>query len=255
MTLKQSGSSVEGNYAHSGGHVKGRLNGSSFTIQPLAGNVLTARWDQDPTHKGPTDAGPVVFTMQADGRSFAGNWAYDRTPSARNSNWHGTCIAGDCLLNAGIVPISTVSNGCGGGNWATIVAVQNYLGNTSVYKNSNINPAAESFTVNFVEACNLHDAGYSGAIVQDILRGQIDDFRNWSRKQVDDKFLADMRFLCMRQIPARAATALENCKATGGNFSFGAESRYNLVRKIGNNFFDADLTKPGDQETGERANN
>jgi hypothetical protein len=127
-------------------------------------------------------------------------------------------------------------------------------GNTSTYKDSNINPLAESYTVRFVDACNLHDAGYSGAIVPDKLNGGIVDFRNWSRRQVDDKFLADMRLLCTKQIPAAATVALANCKARGGNVSIGAVSRYNMVRKVGDSFFDADLTKAGIQASGERPN-
>jgi len=56
--------------------------------------------------------------------------------------------------------------------------------------------------VSFADACNLHDTGYSGAIVVDKIRGGIKDFRTWTRKQVDAKFHADMRFLCRQQIPA-----------------------------------------------------
>lgn len=154
----------------------------------------------------------------------------------------------------GPVPIETVSNGCGGAGWASLVAAQNYLGNSSVYKNSNKNPLATSYTVNFKDACDLHDAGYSGAIVRDKLRGGVRDFRKWTRKQVDDKFLADMRLLCRRAIPASATVALTNCQSRGGNLSFGAESRFNFVRKWGYLFFDADLSQPGTQRTGPRAN-
>jgi hypothetical protein len=91
-----------------------------------------------------------------------------------------------------VVPISTVANGCGGAGWARVVAFQNYLGNTSKYANSNVNPLARTYAVNFKDACDLHDAGYSGAIVRD---------------------------------------------------------------KIGYLFFDADLSRPGTQRTGPRANN
>jgi hypothetical protein len=153
------------------------------------------------------------------------------------------------------VPISSVSNGCGGAGWDSLVAVQNYLGNVSVYRNSNVNPLAKAYRVNFREACNLHDAGYSGAIVKAKLQGgKIIDFRGWSRAAVDDKFLDDMRLLCRRAIPATAKVALRNCKRRGGNASFGAESRFNFVRSWGHRFFDADLTQAGTQRTGARAN-
>jgi hypothetical protein len=110
------------------------------------------------------------------------------------------------------------------------------------------------FEVDFTQACNLHDAGYSGAIVRDPLRGGIKDFRRWSRLRVDTKFLADLRFLCERSIPRTKSIALANCRKSGGNLSFGAETRYNVVRCFGNKFFDANLARPGRQETGTREN-
>jgi hypothetical protein len=156
------------------------------------------------------------------------------------------------------VPIETVSNGCGGAGWRVLENAQNYLGNTSTYWNSRdgllFDPEAKSYTVAFTEACNLHDAGYAGAVVRDKLRGGIKDFRGWSRKQVDEKFLADMRLLCERSIPKTAVHALRNCRGRGGNVSFGAESRYKFVRSQGYRFFDADLTEPGTQRRGSRAN-
>jgi hypothetical protein len=127
-----------------------------------------------------------------------------------------------------VVPISQVSNGCGGGS-SVILKFQNFLGNTSVYHDSNINPASEKFEVTFVKACNLHDAGYSGAEVYDAIHSGYVDFRTWTKAQVDEKFLADMRILCEQQIPTSATVALENCKGTGGNFSVGAESRYKFL--------------------------
>jgi len=132
--------------------------------------------------------------------------------------------------------------------------MQDYLGNTSVYRNSNVNPLARKYTVNLVEACNLHDAGYTGSIAVDKLRGGVKDFRKWTRRQVDDKFLADMRLICTRTIPENAAVGRRNCQGTGGNASFGAVSRYNFVRRWGGLSFDADLSRPGSQQHGPRAN-
>lgn len=161
----------------------------------------------------------------------------------------------DCSDATTPVPISSVSNGCGGAGWDSLVGIQNYFGNGSVYRNSNINPRAKAYRVNFRDACNLHDAGYSGAIVKDKLHGgKIVDFRGWSRAAVDAKFLDNMRLLCRRAIPARAKVARRNCKGHGGNFSFGAESRFDFVRSWGHLFFDADLTQPGTQGTGPRTN-
>lgn len=161
-----------------------------------------------------------------------------------------------CQWVSVLIPIERVSNGCGGDGWgAAAEKAQNYLGNTSVYLDSNINPSAKAYTVSFVEACNLHDAGYAGVTVRDVLHGgRIVDLRRQTRAQVDVTFLRNMRLLCERQIPASATTALENCKSSGGNASFGSTSRYDFVRFYGGAFFDADLTKAGVQREGHRTN-
>jgi hypothetical protein len=156
------------------------------------------------------------------------------------------------------VPISTVANGCGGAGWDSVVKAQNYVGNTSSYRNaprSHRPVKTKRYTVNFVEACKLHDAGYAGVVVRDVINGGIVDFRRWTRKEVDDKFLRDMQTLCRRQIPASLKVARAQCLGTGGQDSFGAESRYNFVRFWGDNFFDADTTQDGTQEEGDRLNN
>ncbi len=162
----------------------------------------------------------------------------------------GTWTKEDCALP---VPIDTVSNGCGGEGWTE--KIQNYFGNTSKFSNSNLHPFTHDYLVSFEDACNLHDAGYAGAIVYDKINGVVKDYRTWSRAQVDKEFLDNMRKLCERQIPAAAKIALANCKSRGGNVSFGAETRFNLVRKYGGAYFDADLSQPGVQSTGPRANN
>jgi hypothetical protein len=161
-----------------------------------------------------------------------------------------------CQWVSVLIPIDRVSNGCGGDGWgAAAEKAQNYLGNTSVYRDSNINPAAKAYTVSFVDACNLHDAGYAGVTVRDGLHGgRVVDLRRQTRAQIDVTFLRNMRLLCERQIPASAETALANCKASGGNASFGAVSRYDFVRFYGSAFFDADLTKAGVQADGHRQN-
>ena len=64
MTLTQTGRSVEGTYVHDDGHLTGTVEG----------NVLSARWDEAPTRAGPSDAGPLQFTLAPDGQSFAGTW-------------------------------------------------------------------------------------------------------------------------------------------------------------------------------------
>jgi hypothetical protein len=47
-----------------------------------------------------------------------------------------------------LLPIASVANGCGGGE----ASAQGKFGDTSTYRDSNINPAAKAYTVNFREA-------------------------------------------------------------------------------------------------------
>jgi hypothetical protein len=149
-----------------------------------------------------------------------------------------------------VVKVSSVSNGCGGEGLTK--KGQNYALNTSIYAES----ATEKYTVNFEPACNLHDAGYSGAVVHDNLHGGVVvDFSTWSRRQVDFKFLQDMQFLCRRTIPDQARTALAKCLGNGGADSIGAASRYAGVRELGDAYFDANPIIPGVQAAGPRANN
>jgi hypothetical protein len=147
-----------------------------------------------------------------------------------------------------VVPIKNVSNQCGGAGWDKVVQFQNWVGNTSSFSDSRLK---KSYTVNFTDACNLHDAGYGGATVRDILDGKrgnrpIVNFRLWSRSEVDRKFLEDMRKICRREIPAKATGARSACVKGLG--------RYRAVRAVGGWFFDADLRKPGIQRSGHRRN-
>lgn len=147
-----------------------------------------------------------------------------------------------------LVPIKNVSNQCGGAGWDKVVQFQNWVGNTSSFRDSRLK---KSFTVNFTDACNLHDAGYGGHAVRDSLDGKrnnrpIVNFRLWSRGEVDRKFLEDMRKICRRDIPKSATGARSACHKGLG--------RYRAVRAVGGWFFDADLRKPGIQRTGHRRN-
>ena len=72
---------------------------------------------------------------------------------------------------------------------------------------------------------------------------------------VDDLFLKETRILCEQQIGAGAPVALQKCLGTGGKGSIGAVSRYNIVRRLGDDKFDADLRMPGVQRAGHRLNN
>ena len=138
-------------------------------------------------------------------------------------------------LPSALVPIESVANGCGGG----VASTEPRFGDTSTYLNSN-NPLGTRYTVNFRDACNLHDAGYSGAKVLDKLNGGAPiDYFKWNQLQVDNKFYADMQLLCIKQVPAAAPVARADCLARGGKTSWGAETRYNFVRTAGSHFWRA----------------
>lgn len=251
---------------------------TSLTLQQ-AGNTLT--W-----HGGPNNRAWIQsFRGTLGGSAFSGVFVQD-APGVTPQRYHGTMTArvvDSChfvftsIVQAGMptvsgvefvkrpcttvpppVPIASVSNGCGGGSWKLLVKAQNFLANTSTYydvPNGTANLMAHAWSVSFKDACDLHDAGYAGAVVRDKLRGGIKDFRRWTRKQVDDKFLADMRLLCEQQVARDERIVLDKCRGHGGNASIGAESRYDFVRAHGDDFFDADLGRPGTQKTGPRANN
>lgn len=251
---------------------------TSLRLQQSA-NTLT--WQGGPNNR----AWIQSFRGTLGGSSFSGVFVQD-APGVSPQRYHGTMtarIVDSChfvftaIVQAGMptvsgiefvkspcttvpptVPIATVSNGCGGGDREWLVKFQNYLANTSTYYDTpsgTVNPGAHAWSVSFKDACDLHDAGYAGAVVRDKLRGGIKDFRRWTRKQVDDKFLADMRFLCEQQIAKNESIVLEKCRGHGGNASIGAGSRYDFVRQHGSDYFDADLGQPGTQKTGPRANN
>ena len=129
------------------------------------------------------------------------------TVSPANASWPA--------LPDALVSLASVSNGCGGGE----ASAESKLGDKSVYRNSN-NALGRRYVVNFRLACQVHDAGYSGANVLDPFSGKVVDFYTWSQKQIDDLFLENMRTICDQQVPADAPVALADCKATGGKTSF-----------------------------------
>ena len=137
-------------------------------------------------------------------------------------------------LPVALVPIESVSNGCGGGPAGT----EAKYGDDSEFVNSEIPFAdlgswerAKKYHVDFREACKLHDAGYSHARVRDTLNGGgIVDFFKWTKEAVDNKFLKDMIKICDEQIPKEASVALNNCKHNGGFHTVsGAKTRYDIV--------------------------
>lgn len=178
--------------------------------------------------------GPLYFCV----------WGVDAAGNKSERAPRSSCAWIDLYLDE----IAKVSNGCGGGGWEAFVKTQNYFGNKHSYLNSNFNPTADEYYVNFVDACNLHDAGYGGYHVWDRVRQHAINYRSWLRDKVDSKFLADMRYACIQSMPD-AKIALEKCKSEGGDASIGAETLYNFVHKWGDYFYDWDLTVEGRQGT------
>jgi hypothetical protein len=96
----------------------------------------------------------------------------------------------DAPFQDALVPLEAVSNGCGPGRDASS---RPRAADVSAYGR---------FKVNFRLACDLHDAAYVGAAVADPINGGYVDSFDWTREQVDAKFVADERKLCGEQIPS-----------------------------------------------------
>lgn len=80
MEITQSGNQVTGTYTHN----DGRINGT------VSGNTLTGMWSEAPTYSLPNDAGDLVFTFAADGKSFTGNWRYGSGTGTWDGSWTAT---------------------------------------------------------------------------------------------------------------------------------------------------------------------
>jgi hypothetical protein len=100
----------------------------------------------------------------------------------------------------GAVDIATVSNGCGPGKASTD---PHWGGQDS---QTYVRDDGQKVTVDFREACDLHDAAYSGAFVWDAINGKFVDFSDprWTRAAINEKFKHDLQRLCFRQVPQQA---------------------------------------------------
>jgi hypothetical protein len=76
--------------------------------------------------------------------------------------------------------------------------------------------SGRKITVDFTEACNLHDAAYSGALVWDGINGAFVDFSEprWTKAAINEKFKHDLQRLCFRAFPDAAGTGAENALLT-----------------------------------------
>lgn len=80
MVLTQNGNVVQGTYTLDSGQISGTVSGT----------VLTGRWTELPTRQGPTDAGAIKFTMDADKQSWGGFWNYDGDATPFTRGWTAT---------------------------------------------------------------------------------------------------------------------------------------------------------------------
>jgi hypothetical protein len=109
-------------------------------------------------------------------------------------------------------------------------------------------PIPRFFTVDFRNACAMHDAAYAGGFVIDPFNGVPVDTSRQSRWTIDVDFLHDLKTLCRGSIPLDAPVALVSCFAV-------ADTYFAAVRAAGSAFFDASPFVPGIQSVGTRPNN
>ena len=131
-------------------------------------------------------------------------------------------------LPSAVVPIVSVSNGCGPGK----ASAGWRIADTSTYYDS-----GKSYTVSFRAACDMHDAAYSGAKVVNPVDGGVVDTFFMTRLTADQDFLKNMQKLCDRHLPASATSALAKCKGSGSWFSTGAITRLRAVEKANGYFY------------------
>jgi hypothetical protein len=120
----------------------------------------------------------------------------------------------------GWVAIETVSNGCGPGKADAEPGVINSVTDSSTFFDP-LHPLQPRYEVNFRDACNLHDAAFSGALVWDKINGKFIDYRTWTKTEIAAKFAADMERLCEAHIPDQHARTLEICKGGLGRYLIG----------------------------------
>jgi hypothetical protein len=181
--------------------------------------------------------------------------------------------------NRAVWPQDTgLANGCGPG-WTRPVDEANdgtRFADEHVFRDARdlvFNDDARFYYVNFRAACDLHDVGYAGCgpqnpgacryFIYDQINQQVIDYSTWSRKDVDDKLLADAQRLCDLYItPERgyldaaltrrvehvtdrdreaAAYMRRQCRAHGtglpGIGTWGAATLHQLVREFGASSF------------------
>ena len=89
IELKQSGSSVEGNYSYNqegSGNIQGYIKGV------VDGDKLVGTWYEAPSYSPPDYAGDIEFTMSYDSKSFNGKWRFG-SEGDWSGSWEGTRLS------------------------------------------------------------------------------------------------------------------------------------------------------------------
>lgn len=89
--------------------------------------------------------------------------------------------------------------------------------------------------------------------MSDHINGGVVDYGTWSRENVDNKFLRDLKTICESTIPDSSPLALTRCKGgvfnAGGGSGHGAEAYYFMVRHGGHEHFDTNPSTHPNRET------
>ena len=226
---QEDSATVQATFLGASGGALGSVTIGPVTASDRSGKSASCRVGRRPVASGTRSIRVVITARRSSGVYNDGYSDNVSLTLAGSSGPKAPPPAWPALPDA-LVPLGSVSNGCGGGE----ASAQGKFGDTSTFRDSNVNPTAKSYRVNFREAAASSTTPATPAPrCATACTAAVVDFFTWTQKRVDDKFLADMSQICVRTIPASATIALANCKATGGNASFGAQSRYNFVHRAG----------------------
>lgn len=135
------------------------------------------------------------------------------------------------------VPIAYVSNGCGGMTGIDLIdKAQAKLLNTRKFN---------GVVISYKDACDVHDAAYSGVVVRDKFFKKVINYLRWTRGLIDSRLELDIQQLCIKRfdptkVSATLVTLLSPCISMAHRY-------YLAVRAVGRAFFDANPAKPGIQ--------
>jgi hypothetical protein len=129
----------------------------------------------------------------------------------------------------GWIAIEKVSDGCGQEGSLFRAHEQTYESDDG-----------RTITVDFNEACNLHDAAYSGAYVWDGINGRFVDFSApvWTKKEINEEFKKNLQRLCFRKFSGTDShfeKALLQCLTSDDvrkGATWGALSFYDIVNSL-----------------------